>query len=78
MHIMVYVHGRLCIYIYIQLYPYMRESPNPQVNTHFIVWTQFSVKTVKWGDGIEPHEITIEAFQDNRRAGPDLPLAPWS
>ena len=65
-------------FIYIQLYPYVRESPNPQVNNHFIVLTQFSVKTVKWGDGIEPHEITIEAFQDNRRAGADLPLAPWS
>jgi len=44
----------------------------------FCPYSVFTVKTVEWGDGIEPHEITIEAFQDNRRAGPNLPLAPWS
>jgi ankyrin repeat protein len=43
----------------------------------FAPYSTFTIKSVKWGDGGEPHEIKIEAATDNSTTPEDLPLSPW-
>jgi ankyrin repeat protein len=43
----------------------------------FAPYSTFTIKSVKWGDGGEPHVIKIEAATDNSTEPEDLPLSPW-
>ena len=43
----------------------------------FAPYSAFTIKSVKWGDGGEPHVIKIEAATDNSTVPEDLPLSPW-
>ena len=50
----------------------------------FAPYSTFTVRSVVWEANpvvstytIRPHRIEVDVLPDNRRAPPDLPLAPW-
>ena len=50
----------------------------------FAPYSTFTVRSVVWEANpvvntytVRPHRIEVDVLPDNRRAPPDLPLAPW-